>query len=29
MTAARQQAEIDRALGTGRLEYGMVSVWWD
>ena len=23
------QAEIDRALGTGRREYGLVSVWWD
>ncbi|HZY88066.1 MAG TPA: hypothetical protein VFE78_24740 [Gemmataceae bacterium] len=21
--------EIDRALGTGRQEYGLVSVWWD
>jgi hypothetical protein len=23
------QEEIDRALGTGRKEYGLVSVWWD
>jgi len=23
------QAEIDRALGTGREEYGLLSVWWD
>jgi hypothetical protein len=23
------QQEIDRALGTGRREYGLVSVWWD
>jgi hypothetical protein len=23
------QREIDRALGTGRQEYGLVSVWWD
>jgi hypothetical protein len=23
------QQEIDRALGTGRQEYGLVSVWWD
>ena len=23
------QKEIDRALGTGRQEYGLVSVWWD
>jgi hypothetical protein len=21
--------EIDRALGTGRQEYGLMSVWWD
>jgi hypothetical protein len=25
----RDQAEIDRALGTGRDDYGLVSVWWD
>jgi hypothetical protein len=23
------QEEIDRALGTGRQEYGLMSVWWD
>jgi hypothetical protein len=23
------QAEIDRALGIGRHEYGLMSVWWD
>jgi hypothetical protein len=23
------QAETDRALGTGRQEYGLLSVWWD
>ncbi len=23
------QKEIDRALGTGRQEYGLMSVWWD
>jgi len=23
------QKEIDRALGTGRQEYGLLSVWWD
>ena len=23
------QGEIDRALGTGREEYGLLSVWWD
>jgi hypothetical protein len=23
------QQEIDRALGTGRQEYGLMSVWWD
>jgi hypothetical protein len=23
------QKEIDRALGTGRREYGLLSVWWD
>jgi hypothetical protein len=23
------QREIDRALGTGRQEYGLLSVWWD
>jgi hypothetical protein len=25
----RDQAEIDQALGTGRQEYGLVSIWWD
>ena len=25
----RDQAEIDRAVGAGRLGYGLVSVWWD
>ena len=24
-----KQDEIDRALGTGRQEYGLLSVWWD
>jgi len=24
-----EQQEIDRALGTGRQEYGLLSVWWD
>lgn len=23
------QQDIDRALGTGRQEYGLLSVWWD
>jgi hypothetical protein len=23
------QQEIDRSLGTGRQEYGLLSVWWD
>jgi hypothetical protein len=23
------QAEIDRAVGAGRLGYGFVSIWWD
>jgi hypothetical protein len=23
------QEEIDRALGTGRQEYGLLSLWWD
>jgi hypothetical protein len=23
------QKDIDRALGTGRQEYGLLSVWWD
>lgn len=23
------QADIDQALGTGRDEYGLLSVWWD
>ena len=25
----KHQEEIDRALGTGRDEYGLMSVWWD
>jgi hypothetical protein len=25
----KDQAETDRALGTGRQEYGLLSVWWD
>jgi hypothetical protein len=25
----RDQAEIDRAFGTGRQPYGLLSVWWD
>ena len=24
-----KQEETDRALGTGRQEYGLLSVWWD
>ena len=24
-----RQEETDRALGTGRQEYGLLSVWWD
>ena len=23
------QRDIDRALGIGRIEYGLVSIWWD
>ena len=23
------QSEMDRALGTGREEYGLLSIWWD
>ena len=23
------QQELDRALGTGRQEYGLVTIWWD
>jgi hypothetical protein len=26
---AKDQKEIDSALGTGREEYGLVTVWWD
>jgi hypothetical protein len=26
---SEDQEEIDRALGTGRQEYGLVHVWWD
>jgi hypothetical protein len=25
----KDQAEIDRAVGTGRQELGLLSVWWD
>jgi hypothetical protein len=25
----QKQKEIDHALGTGRHEYGLLSVWWD
>ena len=25
----RNQEDIDRALGTGREEYGLLSIWWD
>jgi hypothetical protein len=25
----KDQAETDRALGMGRREYGLLSVWWD
>jgi hypothetical protein len=25
----KDQAEIDRALGTGRQDFGLLSVWWD
>ncbi len=24
-----KQEEMDRALGTGRQEYGLLSIWWD
>lgn len=24
-----EREETDRALGTGRQEYGLLSVWWD
>ena len=24
-----KQDEMDRALGTGRQEYGLLSIWWD
>ena len=27
--SVKGQAEIDWALGTGRQDYGLVSVWWD
>jgi hypothetical protein len=23
------EEDIDRALGTGREEYGLLSIWWD
>ena len=26
---SEDQQEIDRALGSGRREFGLVSVWWD
>jgi hypothetical protein len=26
---SRDQDETDRALGTGRQEYRLLSVWWD
>ena len=25
----KDQDEIDSALGTGRDEYGLMTVWWD
>jgi hypothetical protein len=25
----KNQDDIDRALGTGRDEYGLMTVWWD
>jgi len=25
----KDQDEIDRALGIGRQEFGLLSVWWD
>jgi len=25
----KDQVEMDRALGTGRQEFGLLSVWWD
>ena len=25
----KSQEEIDRALGIGRVEYGLLTVWWD
>jgi hypothetical protein len=25
----KELAETDRALGTGRQEYGLLSIWWD
>jgi hypothetical protein len=29
ISLVEDQEEIDRALGTGRQEYGLLSVWWD
>ncbi|QEL16812.1 hypothetical protein [Limnoglobus roseus] len=28
-TVHSDQEETDRALGTGRQEYGLLSIWWD
>ena len=28
-TVYTDQEDMDRALGTGRQEYGLLSVWWD
>jgi hypothetical protein len=25
----KDQAEMDRSLGTGRQEFGLLSIWWD
>ncbi len=29
VTGYTEQEELDRALGTGRQEFGLLSVWWD
>ena len=29
VTVYTEQEELDRALGTGRQEFGLFSVWWD
>ncbi len=29
VTVYTEQEELDRALGTGRQEYGLLSLWWD